>query len=91
MGWEWAVRWYGGWVLFCSPWDLHPFLHLHLLPIFFHPSPPTPISLPGTHEWAPVPHTFSTDNGNGLDGDSNSDIASKPYVTTAHENSLEKP
>jgi hypothetical protein len=33
-----------------SPWDLHPFLHLHLLPTLSLPSPSAPIWLLGTHK-----------------------------------------
>jgi hypothetical protein len=61
MGGELGVSWYGGRGWLCSPWDLHPFLHLHLLPTFSLSSPSTPILL-GTHkfvEYGPMGLVFS--------------------------------
>jgi len=50
MGGELGVSWYGGRGLLCSPWDLHPFLHLHLLPTLSLSSPSAPMLLLGTHK-----------------------------------------
>jgi len=49
-----------------SPWDLHPFLHLHLLPTLSLPSPSAPILLLGTHKlvkYGPMGFMLSADQG----------------------------
>jgi len=38
-------------VVFCSPWGIQPFLHLHILPTHFLPSPTAPTLILGTHKW----------------------------------------
>jgi hypothetical protein len=64
LGGELGVSWYCGRGLLCSPWDLHPFLHPHLLPTLSLPSPSAPLILPGTHEWAGYGPTGLTSNAN---------------------------
>src|SRR6202050_4845145 len=64
MGGELGGSWYGGRGGLCSPWDLHPFLHLHLLPTLFLSSPSAPMLLLGTHkpvEYGPMGLAFSAD------------------------------
>jgi hypothetical protein len=43
----------------CSPWGIQPFLHQHLLPTHFPPSPPAPTLT--DHQWvrySPMGHAF---------------------------------
>ena len=63
-GWELGVSWYGGRGLLCSPWDLHPFLYLHLFPTLSLPSPSALVILLETQkrvEYGPMGLTFGAD------------------------------